>query len=48
MYRVMSVNNGTCVMPHPGAHPEFFIGGMGGGADPEATYILCLILKMML
>jgi hypothetical protein len=29
------------------AHPEFFIGG-GRGADPEAIYNLCLILKIML
>jgi hypothetical protein len=28
-----------------GVHPEFFI---GGGADPEAIYNLCLILKIML
>jgi hypothetical protein len=29
-----------------GAHPQFFLGG--GGADPEAIYNLCLILKIML
>jgi hypothetical protein len=29
-----------------GGHPEFFIGG--GGAHPEATYNLCLILNIML
>jgi hypothetical protein len=28
------------------AHPELFIGG--GGADPEAMYNLCSILKIML
>jgi hypothetical protein len=31
-----------------GAHPEFFIGGEGGGAEPEAICNLCLILKIML
>jgi hypothetical protein len=31
-----------------GAHPEFFVGGGGGGADPEAMYNLYLILKIML
>jgi hypothetical protein len=30
-----------------GAHPEFFIGG-GGGGDPEAVYNLCLILKIVI
>jgi hypothetical protein len=29
-----------------GAHPELFLGGWG--ADPEALYNLCLILKIML
>jgi hypothetical protein len=29
-----------------GAHPEFFLGG--GGGEPEATYSLCSILKIML
>jgi hypothetical protein len=35
-----------------GAHPEFFLGcgGVGGwvGADPEAIYKICLILKIVL
>jgi len=35
----------------PGAHPEFFNGGVGvggEGADTEALYNLCLILKTLL
>jgi hypothetical protein len=32
--------------PRPGAQPEFFFGGVG--ADPQAIYNLCLILKIML
>jgi hypothetical protein len=32
-----------------GAHPEFFIARMGGGADdPEAMYYLFFILKSIL
>jgi hypothetical protein len=31
-----------------GTHPAFFLWGGGGGADPEAMYDLCLILKIML
>jgi hypothetical protein len=31
-----------------GAHPEFFLRGGGRGADPEAIYNLCSILKIML
>jgi hypothetical protein len=32
----------------PGAHPELFrAGGGGGGADPEAVqYIICVISKL--
>jgi hypothetical protein len=32
----------------PGEHQEFFVGGVGGLAETEATYSLCLILKTML
>ena len=32
--------------PSAGAHPGFFTGG--GGAEPEAIYKSCLILKIML
>jgi hypothetical protein len=28
----------NCQWPFPGAHPEFFFGGGGEGADPEAIY----------
>jgi hypothetical protein len=33
-------------VPVPSAYIEFFTGG--GGADPEATHNLCLVLKIML
>jgi hypothetical protein len=32
---------------HAGTHPEVFLWGVGGRADPEATYNLCLILKIV-
>jgi hypothetical protein len=35
-----------CAWYEPGAHPEFFLGGVG--ADPEAIYNLYMFLKIML
>jgi hypothetical protein len=47
--------DGTCLTKYrspchreTNAHLEFLLGGGGGGADTEAIYNLCLILKIML
>jgi hypothetical protein len=34
----------NCTVIKAGAHPDFVVGG-GGGADTEAMFNLCLILK---
>jgi hypothetical protein len=39
----------TPVSRRPGVDPGFFLAcGGGGGANPEAVYNLCLILKFVL
>jgi hypothetical protein len=43
--RVLRVRNNN-MLSSTGTYPEFFLGGQG--ADPEATYNLLLILKIVI
>jgi hypothetical protein len=48
LYTRVNPANESRLCKTSGAHPEFSLGGRGGGADPHAIYNLCLILKIEL